>query len=216
MEISCGVSVLDDSYLAGVQAARDARLEGQESFTLVFGSIHYNQEELLDGVRSMLDAETIARCSAYALLCNSGVMRKGVSVVCLNLPGASFEIVSEEIQSREADMAKLILEKVKLESGYNLGLLFRGYGAGEDEDFLNVLRKEIPQLALFGGLSCGDYDLGMNHEDFWTSWQYNKGKVQGNSLLLAQCRFPDDRFQLSFGFSHGWHPITEGLTITKA
>jgi len=216
MEISYGISVLDDSYLAGVQAARYARLENQESFTLVFGSIHYNQEELLDGVRSILEAETIAGCSAYALLCNSGVMRKGVLVVCLNLPGASFEIISEEIQSNEADLAKLVLEKVKLESGYNLGLLFRGYGAGEDEDFLDVLRKQVPQLALFGGLSCGDYDLGMNHKDFWTSWQYNKGRVQGNSLVLAQCRFPKENYQLSFGFSHGWNPITEELTITRA
>ncbi|MCO4781933.1 MAG: FIST C-terminal domain-containing protein [Candidatus Cloacimonetes bacterium] len=220
--ISIGLSVLKDSFVAGVQAVRQARaVVGSPLLTIVFGSIHHDQEELLKGVCSQVDKNTVIGVSSYAEISNAGVSYGSVVVLLLGLEDCQVYKAHSQLGSSEnqlgLDLASQIPKHLNnAEELIQLGLFFRGIGSGYKSYSLKAMEGYLKKVSLMGGLSCGDYDLGMSHPDFWTSYQYFGQEVEDSGASLSILALPKSKFKVSFGFDHGWTPVGPEMIITKA
>lgn len=221
-QLSIGLSVLKDSFVAGVQAVRQAKKTVESPLlTIVFGSIHHNQEELLKGVCSQVDEDTVIGVSSYAEISNAGVSYGSVVVLLLGLDGCEVHKSHQLMDSDETQLGVNLASQIpktlnNTEDLIQLGLLFRGIGCGYDTHSLKAIEDLLKHVSLFGGLSCGDYDLGMSHPEFWTSYQYFGQQVDAIGAGLNVLTLPKSKFKVSFGFDHGWTPVGPEIVITKA
>ncbi|TBR18185.1 hypothetical protein EPO15_15435, partial [bacterium] len=95
-----------------------------------------------------------------------------------------------------------------------VGLYFGAVSDGRDSLELGELRRRLGPVPVFGGLTCGDYDLGMGHKDFWTNYQYGE-RLTRQATRAALFSLPDGT-DAAFAYEHGWDPVGPAFTITRA
>lgn len=221
VQVGIGISYLQDSFVAGVQAAREACQQiDKPTLVLAFGSIHHNHQELHKGICTQVDSKVLLGSSSYAEISPVGVSRGTIVVLGLYLPGARanfgqvHDYTTEENLGAELSRS-LGNEALGSQDFYNLLLTLRGIGTG-GEEFLNILQRIVGKAVIFGGLAGCDYDLGMSHPDFWKSYQYLDDGVSPLGARAANLALPVGDYKPAFGFAHGWTPVGPSVTITKA
>ena len=95
-----------------------------------------------------------------------------------------------------------------------LALYFGSVATGRDKESLGEMRRRLGPVPVFGGMTCGDYDLGMGHPDFWTNFQYGE-RLTRNAARAALFALPDGA-DAAFAFEHGWDPVGPMFTITRS
>ena len=221
LKVGLGFSQLKDSFVAGVQAARQACRDIPEpTLAFVFGSIHQNQEELIHGIHTQISPARLMGCSSYAEVSPLGVTRGSVVVLALYLPGAHLQFAEvdhyRDEESLGEQLSQILSQNREKHTGMREILLaIRGIGDGREE-LLEVLWKRLGAVPIFGGLSCGDYDLGMSHSDFWNSHQYLQNGICKNGARIASLNLPEKDYRPAIGFAHGWTPVGPTITITRA
>ncbi len=219
--VGIGFSQIKDSFVAGVQAARQACREIPEpTLAFVFGSIHQDQQELLDGVHTQIPPSSLMGCSSYAEISPLGVTRGSVVVLALYLPGTRVRFAETHQYSSEESLGEDIVKALNSEPEKQgdlreIILALRGIGGGREE-FLETLWNHLGPVPIFGGLSCGDFDLGMSHPDFWKSHQYLQSGISSKGARVAGLSFPESDYRPAIGFAHGWTPVGPTITITRA
>lgn len=221
MKIGIGISLnlnACDAALEAVGKAREAVVE--PTLVMAFGSIHLQQNEVYAGlIKAGVDPSILIGGSSYAEISPAGVTYKSLVVLFIEFPGAQIETVSIPLQEDPKMMSSVLLEALgewKADvKNINIGLLLSEMSAGRTNEMLASLRQNVSNLAAFGGMSCGNYDLGMSHDDFWPNYQYCNGVVQ-NYVRLAAIQLPCDSYTVSFGYGHGWEPLGPTHIVTRA
>ena len=93
IQASVGISQGDDSYAVGANAAQDAldKLGAEPNAVLIFSSVEYDQEKMLQGVRSVPKNATAVGCSTAGEITTEGpAKRHSVAVMALKGDGVSF------------------------------------------------------------------------------------------------------------------------------
>jgi class 3 adenylate cyclase len=221
IRVGIGVSFKSNARLAARTAVKQAKQAVPEpKLALVFGSIHLNQEDIFAGLMEEgLDPSQIFGGSSYAEISPAGVTYKSLVVMLLSLPDATINSISVDLKDDPIETSQSILDSLENwqfdPNKINIGLLLSAISAGRENEMLAKLREQFHDLAIFGGMSCGNYDLGMSHPDFWTNYQYSNTAAQ-KQVKLTTLQLPKDRYRAAFGIGHGWETVGPTHEITKA
>ncbi|MFA6579412.1 MAG: FIST N-terminal domain-containing protein [Elusimicrobiota bacterium] len=217
VKIGLGLGIGGDSARAAKSAARDS-LRGcpRPDLTLAFGSIHLDQRAVHRGLTSVLDASRLLGGSCYAEITNAGVTKGSVAVLSLSFDGAPVSVAQAGACGCPRITADALCRGLgpAAAQGRPLGFFFGSVADGRENVALKRLRSRRGPTPFFGGLTCGDYDLGMGHPDFWTNYQYGP-RLTRSAVRAAQIGLPED-CGIAFGFEHGWEPVGAPFTITRA
>lgn len=221
MKIGIGLGCEEDDERAAASAARAAkRSVGKADLALAFGSIHLDQEAVHRGLCSELEAAVLTGGSSFAEMTDAGVSKGSVAVLLLSLEGAQVRFAQARTGPDSFQTGLSLAEGLgAAPSGPQrlpVGLVFSSIAAGKEQDMLRALSERVGRLPFFGGLCCGDYDLGMNHPDFWTNYQYCGGRLERHGARAVLLDLPAEGYQAAFGFGHGWGAVGPEVEITRA
>lgn len=221
LRIGIGISLNSNAHIAALEALKQARQAvSKATIALVFGSIHLNQEQVYAGlIEGGLDPSIVFGGSSYAEISPAGVTYKSLAIMLIELPEATLKTISVPLQEDPKTMGRVIYEALgdwqTDDNKLNIGLIFSALSSGRDNEMLASLRQRISQLAMFGGMACGDYDLGMDHPEFWTTYQYCEGALQ-QQVRLAALQLPRSQYKVAFGCGHGWEPLGPSHVVTRS
>lgn len=217
MSIDAGVGISQgaDAYTVGANACQDAldHLGSNEPGALiVFSSSEYDQEKMLQGVRSVSPRGTLAGCSTAGEITNEGpAKRHSVVVMALHSSDISFFAgVGENIANGPrvagkvaADMVKVQAPNGKLDVFLMLPDVLVGNGAEIVRGVLESLGTHFPVV---GGAAGDDFQ-------FKKTFQYLDNKVYSGSVVGFGM---SGNFRLGIGVKHGWIPVGTPKKVTKS
>lgn len=218
MKIAIGLGLDKDPEIAAEEAVKQAlRTVPKPGLAVAFASIHLDQEKVHRALCRFLDPAILTGGSCYAEITNAGVSKNSVAVLLLSGEGlkASFSVseVSEDCRKTGLSLAEG-LPPLNPEA-QKLALLFGSIKTGYEQLMVDALDEKLGPAPVFGGLTCGQYDLGMNHPDFWTNYQFCGCELSKAGARLAALELPAGA-KLGFGYGHGWETVGEELEITRA
>ncbi|MBU0476562.1 FIST C-terminal domain-containing protein [Patescibacteria group bacterium] len=205
-----------DAQKAGAEAAEQAleKIEGKANLVLIFSSVAYNQEKIIEGVRSVSGISNIPIAGGspgWGAITNQGAEEGGVVVMALKFEKIKVKVDYVLDLTKDALKAGMVLgKKLKTENKEfpKLVLVFvAGLGVGTDF-FLEGIREEIGENAsIIGGGTGDEMALKSGGCQFCNSEVLRKGAVGVG--------FYGD-FLIELKAEHGWEPIGLPMKITKA
>ena len=218
MKIAIGLGLDKSPEKAAAEAVKQAlRTVPKPGLAVAFASIHYDQKKIHKALCRYLDPAILTGGSCYAEITNAGVSKHSVAVLLLSGEGlkASFSVSEVFEDCRKTGLA-LAEGLPPLDPGTRkLALLFGSIKTGYEQRMVDAITEKLAPAPVFGGLTCGQYDLGMSHPDFWTNYQFCGCSLSKTGARLAALDLPAGS-ELAFGYGHGWEPVGEELEITRA
>jgi len=218
MNIAIGLGLDKDPEKAAEEAVKQAlKTVPNPGLAVAFASIHLDQEKVHKALCRHLDPAILTGGSCYAEITNAGVTKNSVAVLLLSADGlkASFSISEALEDCRKTGLTLAAgIPPLDPKTG-QLALLFGSLRTGYEQLMVDAVGEKLPVAPVFGGLTCGQYDLGMNHPDFWTNYQYCGCELSKTGARLAALELPAG-VKPVFGYGHGWEPVGEELEVTRA
>ncbi|MBU4201653.1 MAG: FIST C-terminal domain-containing protein [Candidatus Altiarchaeales archaeon] len=231
IQVGVGRSDLEDSLAAGKEAAGIACSEVGcgTTFSLMFCSVKFEIEKVLEGVRSVITGPMMG-CSTAGEITNKGVSTGSVVVMCIKSDKITVGLgVGENIgqdarkagQNSAASAIKELGEEmrtasqifVKTKSGKFANLTpfsmitlpdaLTGGGADVVRGITDVVGLHFPVV----GGSPGD-DLQMKK-----TYEFCNDKIYSDAVVSAVLR---SDLVTGFGVRHGWHPVGKPMIVTKS
>ncbi|HVE13533.1 MAG TPA: FIST N-terminal domain-containing protein [Elusimicrobiota bacterium] len=219
MRLGIGLGRDPDATKAALDAVRQAKKScPRPTLAVAFGSVHCDQKKVHAALCRELDPAILTGGSSYAEITTAGVTKGSVAVLLLELDGVRPRFAGAAVDGGPKAAGEALARGLgggPASGTLPLGLLFSSIGNGYDNDALKVLGTCLGRFPLFGGLLCGDYDLGMSHPKFWDNWQYSGPKLTRKAARLALLELPRDDYRVAFGFEHGWEPVGPEVRLTK-
>jgi PAS domain S-box-containing protein len=232
LTVGYGMAKGDDSFATGVEAARQATADINEcpplSAVLVFASVHYDLEELLRGIHSVVGETLLLGTTTAGEICD-GPQQESVVVVALASPYLKLRVgVGEGVSQDWRGALSQALSAPGIRPFFSGGedaiwpelarhgksafaLLFSpGNTRHADSRSYEILeelkRLSGGQLPIFGGSSADDWRMEANY----VLWGEH---ANPDSLLVAVFET-----QLCFGtaLAHGFRPGPRQATVTRA
>jgi len=220
MRIGIGLGTSPDPRKSARDAARQARATcPKPTLALAFGSHSLDQRKVHEALCAELDPGVLMGGSSYAEITPAGATKETVAVLLVELDGASLR-TSDVTSKRSCAAAGRALARgigaAPDDAALSLGLLFGSVTDYYENEILDGIKEKLGCVPLFGGLSCGPYDLGMEHPDFWKSHQYLGPRLTTQGARLSLLELPRDGQKVAFGFEHGWEPVGPVSRVTRA
>lgn len=215
IQASVGLSEGEDSFAVGANAAQDAldRLGVKEaSAVIVFSSVQYDQEKMLQGVRSVTKGAVLVGCSTAGEITTEGpAKRHSVAVMALKGEGISFFAgVGEGIAGGAGAAGASAAEAVKKQApSGKLGafIMLPDVLAGNGADIVRgVLQSLGAHFPIVGGAAGDDFEFKKTYQ--YLNDRVYSGAVVGLGLTGA--------FRLGIGVKHGWIPVGTPKKVTKS
>lgn len=217
MSINASVGIADgeDAYAVGANACQDAidKLGASDpNVILVFSSVQYDQEKMLQGVRSVSKGSTLVGCSTAGEITTVGpAKRHSVAIMALKSDDISFFAgVGEHIADGAKKAGKAAADAVKKQApGGKLDafLMFPDVLVGNGADIVRgVLESLGSHFPLVGGAAGDDFE-------FKKTYQYLNGNVYSGAVVGLGLQ---GKFRMGIGVKHGWIPIGTPRKVTKS
>ncbi len=214
IKASVGVGEGDDPYAVGANACQDAinQLgENRPDLLIVFSSVKYDQQKMLDGVHSVAKDALIVGSSTSGEITTMGPIKEhSVVVMAIKSPGIKyFADVGENIAANPRLAGKVVADKIKQKASETLKAFIMlpdvlvGNGADIVRGVLDSLGAHFPVV---GGASGDDFV-------FKKTYQYVNDKVYSGSVVGLGLT---GSFKMGIGVKHGWIPVGEPMTVTKS
>ncbi len=216
MNLKAGVGFGDgeDSYIVGANAIQDAidhLGEPNPDMVFVFSSVKYDQQKMLDGVRSVAGSALVVGSSTSGEIVTQGPLKeKSVAVMAIKSPDIKYFVgVGENIGNGPREAGKKAAEEVKKQSGNDLKSFIMlpdvlvGNGAEIVRGVLDSLGEHFPVV---GGASGDDFA-------FKKTYQYVNDKVYSGAVVGLGLT---GQFKMGIGVKHGWIPVGESSKVTKS
>jgi len=218
MKIAIGLGLDKDPAKAAEAAVKQAlKTVPKPGLAVAFSSISLDQAKVHKALCRRLDPAILTGGSCYAEITNAGVSRGSVAVLLLSDPAlkARFGVAETSADCRRTGLCLADAAGAPVRSGRGLSLVFGSISTGYEQRMVDAIAEKLAPAPVFGGLTCGDYDLGMSHPDFWTNYQYCGASLRLKGARLASLELPPG-VSAAFGYGHGWQPVGEELTVTRA
>ncbi|MDE2292543.1 MAG: FIST C-terminal domain-containing protein, partial [Elusimicrobia bacterium] len=219
MKVGIGLSLERDEGRAVRDALRQARRAvAKPDLAVVFASIRRDPRRLRAALKRALGPVPLVGGSSYAEITGAGVTKGSLAVLLLGLEGGRVRLAETSCARDPGSSGRELAAAVAGDAGLGrrVGLLFTAFDTGREQELLRAIADALGPVPLFGGLFCGDYDLGLSHPRFRRNWQLTRRGVSAKSSLLALLDLPRDDYEVAFGFSHGWQPVGPVMTVTRA
>lgn len=204
-----------DSFESGANAAKVAigGLDGKSpELTLVFASSKYNQQEMLNGVTSIIQSGIVAGASTAGEISQNGPETDhSVVVMCIASDTASFFTgFSDGIKDNAHKAGRDAAEALKKSAGgaaISLVITLNDALAGNGSEVIRGAQEVFgPHFPIVGG-SAGD------DASYKQTFQYLNGKVSSGSVVLIGVT---GTFKYGIGVNHGWIPMGVPMKVTKS
>ncbi len=220
MRLGIGLSAGPDAFKAAREAARQAKKTcPKPTLALAFGSIYLDQRRVHEGLRAELDPAILLGGSSFAEITPAGATRETVAVLLVELPGARLRWADSSMKKGSAAAGEALaraIGEIADKGCLPVGLMMASIGDFLQNEALKTLNDRFCGIPVFGGVTCGDYDLGLAHRDFRVNYQYSGPRLTRDAARLALLELPCDGTSLAFGFDHGWDPVGPESRVTKA
>ncbi|OGI95373.1 hypothetical protein A2917_02290 [Candidatus Nomurabacteria bacterium RIFCSPLOWO2_01_FULL_42_17] len=214
MKASVGMAYGDDSYAVGVNACQDAidQLgDKNPDLLIVFSSVKYDQQKVIDGVRSVAKEALLVGSSTSGEITTAGPMKEhSVAIMAIKSPEIKYFVgVGENILANPRLAGKMAADKVKEQAGDSLKAFMMmpdvlvGNGADIVRGVLDSLGAHFPVV---GGASGDDFA-------FKKTYQYVNDKVYSGAVVGLGLV---GNFKIGIGVKHGWIPVGESMKVTKS
>ncbi len=217
---SVGVGIDADSYAAGANAGQEALTELRAKsgasdsipdLCIVFSSIKYDQEKMLQGVRSIAPSTLLVGCSTAGEIVTSGpVKQHSVSVMMMKTDKIKFYAgVGENIAGGPKAAGKMAADEVKKQTGETLRafMMLPDVLSGNGADIVRGVQESLGEhFPVVGGAAGDDFE-------FKKTYQYLNDKVY-SGVVIGLGLVGD--FKIGIGVKHGWIPIGIPKKVTKS
>lgn len=219
IKASVGTAYGDDSYAVGANACQDAIDQlGDKSpdLLIVFASIKFDQQKMIDGIRSVAKDSLLIGSSTSGEINTTGPIKLHRSVTIMAIKSSEikyFAGVGEDIAKDARLAGKAAADKVKAEAKEKTGSDIKAFmmlpdvlvGNGADivRGVLDSLGAHFPVV---GGASGDDFA-------FKKTYQYMNDKVYSGSVVGLGLT---GNFKMGIGVKHGWIPVGEPMKVTKS
>ena len=196
---------------AGKEATIEAiKALGNPGLLIVFGSINYDQKELLDGIRQVNNNAPLIGCSDAGEISNGGSREKGVVVMAIESDSINFTIgtggkVSDGTREAGVKLAKDIVGKT--DGKMNCLIMLTDVLSGNGADIVRGIQDELGKDFLIVGGAAGDDFL------FKETFVYYNDSILPSSIVGAGL---SGNFAIGVGVRHGWVPIGLPKKVTKS
>lgn len=208
-----GRSKNPDSLTAGKEAVEQAKAKlsnATPDIAIVFASIAFDQEKMLEGVAGALPATTkVVGCSDAGEITEQGPEKKSVAVMLIAAPDITFyTAIGGDIKKNAFEAGKAIAQKIVDQAGGipKAFLMMPDGLAGNGTDIVQGVQSVIGDQPFVGG-SAGDDFL------FKKTFQYFGRQVHSGEIVAIGLT-GDVHFGI--GVRHGWKPIGTSKKVTKA
>lgn len=216
IEIGIGLSIKDDSYEAGIEAATMALKDlGREKgdFVLIFSTDKYKPEEMMKGILKIIKNTANAGCCGAGIISEDKLSNQGVQVCIIKsdelyLSSSVGLEISKDGKRAGQEVARLLLDKVKDERFQDMKKTVVLLPDGISGNVTDIVEGTYSVLgasyALVGG-GTGD------NLKFLTTFQFHNGKVFqdaviGIVIVSKKC---------GRGVAHGWTPFKGPMMTTR-
>ena len=212
-----GKSTRRDAFAAGAEAAGEAMagLSGaRPGLVLVFGTSGYDQQVLLDGIRSVTGDAPLSGCSGEGVITRAGADERShaVAVMALAHPAMTFRTALVTEVSRDPRAAARELAR-QLEGAAADGKLLLLFADGITIDCGALLQELDLILHMPGRIVGGTAGTELGSFTNWVTHQYHQGRAHTDSVsavLVGGAVVPD------VALSHGCEPMGVELTVTRS
>lgn len=216
IEIGIGLSIKDDSYEAGIEAATMALKDlGREKgdFVLIFSTDKYKPEEMMKGIFKIIKNTANAGCCGAGIISEDKLYNQGIQVCIIKsdelyLSSAVGLEISKDGKRAGQEVARLLLDKVKDERFQDMKKTVVLLPDGISGNVTDIVEGTYSVLgasyALVGG-GTGD------NLKFLATFQLHNDKVfqdavVGIVIVSKKC---------GRGVAHGWTPFEGPMMTTR-
>ena len=230
MKTGIGYSRKASSFEAGAEAAGIALEQVSEpSIAIAFASVDYNQTEILKGIHSRITNLPVLGCSSFAEISNIGVTTNSVVIALFKSDDCGVfttftDCMGDGLSTGRA-AGKDLAEKLEHSPYGNsddfsfVNLLFCDMNHAIGNDYIKGLREiyGCTEMTYFGGGSSWDRKEFQERGYVVAKEVFAEKEARSRTLNAAILALPKSKnHTISFGFSHGWTPVTGYHTVTKA
>ena len=215
IQASVGFSEGVDPYAVGVNACQDALngIEGKRAdAVIVFASVAYDQQKVLDGIRSVSgEAAIMVGASTAGEIVTSGPLNKhSVAVMLIKSDTLRFFAdIGKDVAAGPHAAGKAVAEAVKAKAGEPLKtfVMFPDILAGNGADIVRGVQESLGEhFPAVGGAAGDDFK-------FEKTYQYLNGMAYSGSVVGLGIA---GDFKFGIGVKHGWLPVGLPRTVTKS
>ncbi|MBU1109558.1 MAG: FIST C-terminal domain-containing protein [Candidatus Riflebacteria bacterium] len=208
MKVAIAFSLETESELAGRTAALSAvETSGEPRLMIVFITDEYNPEEVLRGIKSVVNETKIVGFCCAGIITNAGIHKQGVGICALSGNFSATTAIQKELSANPFATGERIAETL-LASGIKRGtaiVLPDGFQANLSEMLRGLYNKLGPSFNYIGG-GAGD------NLKFFKTWQFTEVEVASDAVAVALIEGID----FSIGVGHGWYPVGSPVVVTRA
>lgn len=212
--VGIGISEKKDPFLAASEAAKAAlyQIHHKEiTLAILFSTIHFCNQRLLDGIYYQLGNIRLLGCSGAAVISSLGVKRYGVGLMLISSDKIKFgtaaasHIKEKGARSAGEEFAREALKNLKTPRR-DLAFIFCDGTIENSSDLLRGIKDTLGiSFPIFGGSSADNFR-------FLKTFQYYDKEVLTDSLIGAI--FAGENL-FGLGLRHGWKPLGRPHPITQ-
>jgi hypothetical protein len=216
-DVGVGKSTRREAFAAGAEAARQAvaGLGGaRPGLVLAFGTTGHDQQELLDGIRSVTGDSPLSGCSGEGVITRAGADERShaVAVMALASPAMTFRTALVTGVARDPRAAARALAG-QLESGAAGGRLLLLFVDGVTIDCGALLEELDSHLDMRGHIAGGTAGTELGSFSGWVTHQYHQGQAYSDSVSAVLI---GGEVEADIAVSHGCQPLGVELTVTRS
>ncbi len=215
MGIKAGVGMGqgDDPYTVGANASQDAVNnlgDKTPDLLIVFASVKYDQQKVVEGARSVAPNALLVGSSTSGEIITSGPVKEhSVAVMAIKSPEIKYSVgVGENIANGPREAGRMAAKKVKEQvQDLKAFMMIPDVLTGNGADIVRGVLDELgPHFPVVGGASGDDFE-------FKKTYQYVNDKIYSGAVVGLGL---SGQFKIGIGVKHGWIPVGEPMTVTKS
>lgn len=175
-------------------------------------TVGYDPQLFFEAAAAAAAPAQVVGCTAFAAFTGATMVSTGA--VAFHLPAAELtfgvaaaDSVSSDLRGAARRVTELARERAGGDGEHSVLMMLSDGLAG---DLREVVRGSYAvtgaTVPLVGGAASEDLTMGVTH-------QFAEGKLMTNSLIAIWINSPHP---LGIGVDHGWHPIGDPMTVTRA
>ena len=214
IKVGVGISKELDAFRAGSDAASQAREKtglAQPDLTLVFSSIVFDQQQMLKGVRSVVNDSLLVGCSDAGEITTAGPDKRSVAVLTIKSDTLKCTVgigkgISKDARLAGQEAAKQVVRSAKEDR--HLFMIMPDGLRGNGVDIIRGAQEMLGTSFPIVGGSAGDDFL------FRETAQYYNNRVFVDAVPAVL--FSGEDISVGIGVRHGWYPIGKLRRVTRA
>jgi len=207
-----------DSHRAGIEAARAAKgqLKGPFPLAVVFMTEQYDEQNAIDGIRSVTGDTPLVGCTAPSLICNGKIYPDGLGVAIIQSDTLKVRVGSSDNLSQDAK-----------EAGRHLGNLAATLSVPKGHPQNQVLLVFADASMTKGVVTDALYEA---FREFGSFFRFFGGGSADNLHFKKSVQIMNDQVHRDaitgalivsdspqgISLRHGWEPTGRNLVVTKA